>query len=226
MSEAIFENSIPKDSWINREKGNTLIIVLSTDQGFCGAFHQSIDELYEGVSSKHPKAYTETFGKRAVHIRQNRPSSISNHDVGAIFDITGFVDSLFNIVMEYVIHNNVFNVLVISGEMKNMFTQIARCTPILPIKKTNVIDSEYIKMDDSRQNFIEGAIKMYISKLFTSLVTEHLVAEYSARIMSTDNAVRNANSMSDELNILYNNIRQSKITQELTEIVASIECVQ
>jgi F-type H+-transporting ATPase subunit gamma len=143
-----------------------------------------------------------------------------------MLDIFNFSKTIAGIVMNYVLHNEVVNVFVISGKMKNMLSQNAVCTKILPIERKNVIDSECISTDGPWQRFIDTAFDMYISKLFTSIVTEHLIAEYSARVMAMDNSVRNAGEIRDKLSVLYNNIRQAKITQELTEIVASVECVQ
>ncbi|MDR1034403.1 MAG: F0F1 ATP synthase subunit gamma [Holosporales bacterium] len=227
VSEAIFKDILDRDSWLNRQTGKTLIMVLSTDQGFCGAFHQSINETAKRIVAEHSGSYVEIFGKKRLNSIKRLTSGFTEKiDIGRMINVSLFSKAIADIVVKYVIHNDVVNVFVISGKMKNMLSQSILCTKILPIEKRDVIDSEYVKIDGSWQDFINAALGMYISKLFVSIVTEHLIAEYSARVMAMDNSVRNANCIRNRLSILYNNIRQSKITQELTEIIASVECVQ
>ncbi|MDR1288805.1 MAG: F0F1 ATP synthase subunit gamma [Holosporales bacterium] len=227
VNEAIFKDAIDQDSWLNRDVGKSLIVILSTDQGFCGSFHQSINEAAKKVAAEYNGAYIEIFGKKELHsTRRSMARPVDIAGPGRMLNAIAFSKAVAGIVMEYVIHHDVTDVLVISGKMKNMLSQNAVCTKILPIERRSVIDSECISIDGSWQEFIDSAFGMYISRLFVSIVTEHLVAEYSARVMAMDSSVRNANGIRDELSILYNNIRQAKITQELTEIVASVECIQ
>ena len=47
--------------------------------------------------------------------------------------------------------------------------------------------------------------------------------EFSSRMTAMDNASSNANELLDSLNTKYNRIRQSAITQEITEIVSGAE---
>jgi F-type H+-transporting ATPase subunit gamma len=228
VNEATFRDLLDQNSWLNREVGKSLIIILSTDQGFCGAFHQSINEAAKKIVTEHNDAYIEIFGKKELHSVKKLVASSTGDGIGVgrMLNISAFSEAVANIVMNYVIHYDVVDVFVVGGRMKNMLSQNAVCTKILPIERRSVIDSECISIDGSWQEFIDAAFSMYISRLFVSIVTEHLIAEYSARVMAMDSSVRNANGIRDELSVLYNNIRQAKITQELTEIVASVECIQ
>jgi F-type H+-transporting ATPase subunit gamma len=227
VSEAVFKDVLDQNSWLNRNSGKSLIVILSTDQGFCGAFHQSINGTAKKIVAEHDDAYIEIFGKKELHsIRKSTDRSAGSPSAGRMLNIIAFSKSVASMVMEYVIHHDVVDVFVISGKMRNMLSQDAICTKILPIERGSVIDSECVSIDGSWQEFIDAAFSMYISRLFVSIVTEHLIAEYSARVMAMDSSVRNANGIRDELSVLYNNIRQAKITQELTEIVASVECIQ
>ncbi|MDR1476355.1 MAG: F0F1 ATP synthase subunit gamma [Holosporales bacterium] len=224
VSEAAFENRLDQDSWVNRKSGKTLIVILSTDQGFCGSFRQAITEAARKVTTEYGDSYIEIFGKKGLLHTKNR--SVLNVESIRMSNVAEFARLLAEVVMKYVLHHEVLDVFLISGKMRNMLSQIARCTKILPIERSEVLDSEYVSVEGPRQEFINSAFNMYISRLLVAMVTEHLVAEYAARVMAMDSSVRNANSIRDKLSVLYNNIRQAKITQELTEIVASIECVQ
>jgi F-type H+-transporting ATPase subunit gamma len=226
IGEALFENAISKDSWVNRTSGKSLLIVLSTDQGFCGSFNQSIKEVTKNTIAKHTPAYVEIFGKKSVQDITESSVILEKHNSIHMLDIIEFSKNISEIVLEYLVNHDVFEIFIISGEMKNALSQNAQCIRILPLEKSNVINAPYVRVEEPRQEFIDRIFPMYISSLFKYIVTDHLIAEYSARVMAMDNSVRNAKDIRNDLSVLYNNIRQSRITQELTEIVGSVECMQ
>ena len=222
--ESIFEQE--NDYWFSKKDGKTLIIVLSTDQGFCGSFKQFIQDKADETIKNNPEAYIQVFGKKGANIKQNRIEDISQREIESRYDIDAFASMLSQLVSKYIHDYSVNKVLVISGEFKNVLVQRAKCSKIFPIPNEDITKTRYTSIEGNRLDFIEAVFEKYLSKVFISIVTEHLVSELSARVMAMDNSVRNANDMFEKLNSLYNRVRQDKITQELTEIVSSIECVQ
>jgi F-type H+-transporting ATPase subunit gamma len=230
VSEARFNGTLESDSWIERKDGKTLVLVLSTDQGFCGAFNQSITEAANRLMSESNADYVEVFGKKGANISRSKRNKGKEENiernVSMHLDPSGFAKMLSEMVTEYVTNRDVSKVVIVSGEKKNSMVQVAKRTDILPLNINNAVNSGYTAVEGDVQSFINDVFKMYTNSLFKSLVAKHLISEFSARIIAMDNSVRNANDMSDKLSVFYNNIRQAKITQELTEIVSSMECVQ
>ena len=225
--EALFEQSLDPDFWLLRSSGKTLILVLSTDQGFCGSFNQSIIECYRQTIKAYPGAFVETFGKKCSNIPQYIADLKTNRSIENRFNINEFSKVLADLVFEYVVYHDVYNVIVISGEFKNVLVQKGKTTQIFPIKNEGKsVEDQYTEVEGNKGKFIEEAFSMYLFKLFNAMVKEHIVAELSARTMAMDNSVKNAKDMFAKLSVLYNRIRQAKITQELTDIVSSLECAQ
>jgi F-type H+-transporting ATPase subunit gamma len=52
---------------------------------------------------------------------------------------------------------------------------------------------------------------------------ESITAENAARRTAMDSATKNAGEIIDSLTLAYNRVRQSAITQEITEIIAGSE---
>ncbi len=226
INEARFKQIIDHDSWLSDRCGKKLLIILSMDQGFCGAFNQSIiDRSKHAVSELNPD-YIEVFGKKAKHIENSINKIKTNRTITSRTDIGEFSEVLSMLTFEYIKDFEVSEVHVVSGEFKNVLVQKARLLNVFPMAIDSSKETEFTEIEGDKLEFIESAFKIYLSKLYKGLVTEHLVSEYSARVMAMDNSVRNANDMFEKLNALYNRIRQGKITQELTEIVSSVECVQ
>lgn len=218
LGEIRFLKDAPQNSWFVRENGNSLIIVLSTDQGFCGSFNQNILNFAKDIIKKNAEAFVETFGKKAVSIKE--PNKIQDK-----FDLKSFAESLTNLTLDYILNKNVLNITVISAEFKNVLIQKPRAVQIFPIdfKKQS---KEKISFDGDIYKTTNDLLRAYFLKFFTGCVTEHIFSELSARVMAMDNSVKNAKHALEDLNVLYNRVRQTRITQELTEIISSIECVQ
>ena len=228
--ELIFEQETAY--WFSpSQQGKTLIVILSIDQGFCGSFQQSLRDKAAEAIKQHPGAYVEVLGKKGEIFAQNalRLSEVRDNmktEVGFHYDIAGYVKLLSGLVSKYVKEHSVSEVYVVSGEFRNVLVQKAKCQKVFPAPEEDITKTQYTKIEGGRIDFINAVFDMYLQKLFAGIVTEHLVAELSARVMAMDNSVRNARNMFEKLSGLYNKVRQAKITQELTEIVSSIECVQ
>ncbi|MDO4974823.1 MAG: FoF1 ATP synthase subunit gamma [Alphaproteobacteria bacterium] len=227
VREVVFKQEFNEEPWFYRKNGETLIIVLSMDQGFCGSFSQGIIDKANDIIKNNPNAYVEVFGKKGSDIFQKTLDIGISRDLTSRYDIDVFSSLLAKLVFKYIHDHNINEVYVVSGEFKNVLVQKARSLKIFPVDLNKDITKEqYTSVEGSHLNFIDNVFQMYLSKLFKGIVTEHLISELSARVMAMDNSVRNANDMFEKLNVLYNRVRQARITQELTEIVSSIECVQ
>ena len=64
---------------------------------------------------------------------------------------------------------------------------------------------------------------MYLGAIIYSTMTSSKISEISSRRMAMENASDNALDIINDLEKQYNKIRQSKITQEITEIVAGAQ---
>ncbi|MDR0744550.1 MAG: F0F1 ATP synthase subunit gamma [Holosporales bacterium] len=218
IRESIFIQDFENNIWFKRNSGKTLVIVLSTDQGFCGSFSQNIINLANNVIKDNPEPYIEVFGKKANAMKQS-------NIVEDKFDIKAFAKLIADLAYDYIINKGVYKLFVISSEFKNVLVQKPKCSQIFPIEIDNQTN-EYLKIECNIYHLLDDLLYEYLLKFFTGCITEHLFSELSARVMAMDHSVKNAKNMLDELRILYNRIRQAKITQELTEIVSSVECVQ
>ncbi|MDR1391527.1 MAG: F0F1 ATP synthase subunit gamma [Holosporales bacterium] len=224
--EITFRQLFDEEQWFQRKSGERLILVISTDQGFCGPFNQLILKKSKEVIDKYQGTYVEVFGKKASCLKQRRAEENISRSVSSRYNIEEFASMLSQLTFKYIRDYSVSDVLVISGECKGVAVQKAKCLQIFPVEKRDISDCEYTMIEGEKLEFMNAVFQMYLSKLFFGIVSEHLLSELSAKVMAMDNSVRNANGISDKLGVLYNRIRQAKITQELTEIVSSVECMQ
>lgn len=224
LNNIIFEQTLKNGHWLlpNRlDKNKTLILVFSTDQGFCGSFNQFvIDEAKKVIKSSgdnNEEVIIKIFGKKAAILSPKDLTTVENK-----VDIKLYAQTAADIVIDHLKNYGVGKVVVVSSMFKNVLVQRASSSQIFPFD----IDpnAPYAKIDGNPTELVESLFFSYIKKTFNAIITEHIIAELSARVMAMDNSVRNAKDMHVDLNTLYNRSRQAKITQELNEIVSSIEC--
>lgn len=69
-------------------------------------------------------------------------------------------------------------------------------------------------------------VRKYIKGVVYGAFVESFTSEQNSRMTAMDNATANANDMLKKLDLLYNRARQSKITQDITEIVGGAEALK
>lgn len=69
-------------------------------------------------------------------------------------------------------------------------------------------------------------VHKYVKGIIYGAFVEAFTSEQSSRMTSMDNATSNAEDMINKLNLYYNRARQSKITQEISEIVGGAEALK
>ena len=97
----------------------------------------------------------------------------------------------------------------------------------LPTEETDELTPthwDYI-YEPEAQELLEGLMTRYIESLIYHAVIENSACEQAAKMLAMKNATENAGDLIKELELLYNNVRQAAITQELSEIVGGAAAV-
>ncbi|MBR1470345.1 MAG: ATP synthase F1 subunit gamma [Lachnospiraceae bacterium] len=116
---------------------------------------------------------------------------------------------------------------------KNTVSHIPTMLKLLPVEiGEKELDEREKEVSDAPMNFEpedEEALNLIIPKYISSMVYGALIeaqaSENGARMQAMDNATNNAAEMIEHLSLLYNRARQSKITTELTEIIAGADAI-
>ncbi|MBI4970679.1 MAG: F0F1 ATP synthase subunit gamma [Candidatus Omnitrophica bacterium] len=115
----------------------------------------------------------------------------------------------------------------------NRSSYVSRIQPYLPVAfNQQVIAAEtseakgFYAFEPSSEGVLAVLFPMFLeSKIFRSLV-ESKTAEEAARMLAMDYATENASEIVSELTLLYNRVRQSGITKEISEIVGGAEALK
>ena len=78
-------------------------------------------------------------------------------------------------------------------------------------------------LPEGREAVLDALMPSYIAGFIYSALVDSFCAEQNARMTAMDAANRNAEELLSQLSLEYNRVRQSAITQEITEISAGAE---
>ncbi|HXW86159.1 MAG TPA: FoF1 ATP synthase subunit gamma [Candidatus Bathyarchaeia archaeon] len=202
-----------------------LIIIIGAQKGLCGSFnttlfryclekidHTSVDYHYAAIGKKAVAFVTQQLKKPLVFSRAH----LSTHTCGIVAqELCDFV--LYN-------QKSYHDVSIVSNHAKTFFVQQPQQYQLLPVhippQISHTVPEEYLWEQDPHTIITILAREYLIANMSACLLTS-LLAEHAARFISMDSATRNADNILEESRILYNKLRQAKITKELTELVGS-----
>ena len=211
-----------------REAKKACFIVVSSDKGLCGGlninlFKQVISKSAElnknGIEScfaligTKASAFFKSVGGQIVGVAEKLGDK-PNPD-----DLIG----LTKIVLDMHKSEDIDEAYLCSNIFVNTMTQqpnIDQLIPLVPQDGDDLISThwDYIYEPEAK-DLLDGLLTRYIESLVYQSVVENSACEQAAKMIAMKNATDNAGDLIKELELLYNNVRQAAITQELSEIV-------
>ena len=217
-----------------REAQKACFIVVSSDKGLCGGlninlFKQVISKSAElnknGIEScfaligTKASAFFKSVGGQIVGVAEKLGDK-PNPD-----DLIG----LTKIVLDMHKSEDIDEAYLCSNIFVNTMTQqpnIDQLIPLVPQDGDDLISThwDYIYEPEAK-DLLDGLLTRYIESLVYQSVVENSACEQAAKMIAMKNATDNAGDLIKELELLYNNVRQAAITQELSEIVGGAAAV-
>ncbi|MDH5719655.1 MAG: ATP synthase F1 subunit gamma [Spirochaetia bacterium] len=222
------------------------ILAVAANRGLCGGFNNNIVKLcIERINywkSQNIETEVHLVGKKLIsvfsfqkvpfekgysHI-QDSPTVENGLEFSDYF-IRAFIDEKLD------------KVEVIHTSYKNSSAQKPVLESVLPISLDNQDESSHthhhyneVEQDNTVSNSIyepnaeeimASLLPRAISTIFLQALLESVAAEHIARRIAMKNATDAASDMIKDLTREYNRVRQAKITQELSEIVAGADAI-
>ena len=198
-----------KSPFLKEGEGETRIIIIAGDRGMAGGYNANIFRLAAGYTD----AVMIPIGKRSCDrfgSERITAEHFSAEDSAALAEklCKDFADGKFA------------RLGIIKTEYVSIMTQNAVVEWVLPLKKTEDAKKISVLFEPDELTVLNQAVPGYVAGRISAAVRESYACEVAARRMAMDSAGKNAQQMIDDLTLKYNRVRQSAITQEITEIVA------
>lgn len=209
-------------------------IVVATDRGLCGGLNNNMFRKLLGEfkqwQDQGVEITTVIIGKKAAQFfkRLNVHISASTQDLGDQPQLESLIGSI-KVVLDDYREEKLDRLYVCYNEFINTMSQHSRFDQLLPLPAVEEEAGsggnwDYL-YEPSAEALLDDFLTRYIESIVYQATLENVASEHAARMVAMKSASDNANSLIDELRLVYNKARQAAITQEISEIVGGASAV-
>lgn len=229
ISAHISEDIIVSPLFESRPVEKSLLIILTSDRGFCGAFNSNVTAMSHNFIASHNSILGTTSRKTAVHFKKEghgfaieEPGLLDHVTFAAAKKISDTIKSLY-------VSNQVQSVNFAYMEFQSVLKQesvIREMLPLVPITKGESKSLESFIFKPNPQVILDGLMSNYVDLFVYKVLLEAAASEQAMRRMSMHRATENAHDLGQKLWIKYQRTRQAAITKELTEITSGANAIK
>ncbi len=210
-------------------------LVITSDKGLAGAYNQNVLKEAVKLMKEHdnPKLFVvgeygrHYFTAHNIPIEKSFLYTAQNPTIHRAREIAEILLDLFN-------NGELSKIFVIYTDMQSAVDSKACSTRLLPFHRAHFIvpdsNEKAVKTPfefvPSIKKVLDNIVPSYVTGFIYSALIDSFCSEQNSRMNAMDSANRNAQKLLDELSVQYNHIRQSAITQEITEVSSGAKCMK
>jgi len=218
-----------------REKGKSLIVVISTNRGLCGGLNSNL--IRKVLQNAPADADYITIGAKL-----NNQITRANRNLLATFTLSDNIEDrdmkpIFDFIRKSYIEGEYKEVDVYYQKYINVMVQRPMQHQLLPITSEELMlvaaqnkhdnsENENFILEPSANALLGSILPLYFFNFLFEMVLEGKASEQSARMVAMKAATENAKSLVDMLTLDYNKARQTQITNELLEITTAMRAME
>ena len=202
---------------------NNLYIVINSDLGLCGGFNGNLNRYVE--SSLNPGDGVILIGKKAEGFYKTKNATIEEtyYRIGDNITFTLARNIGIEALTRYQ-SNQYGKVFICCNKYINSVKSEPQILQILPIEKPEIVEDNTLQaitiFEPDAETVFKSLLPFYINSVVYGVLIESKVAEFSSRRTAMENASDNADDIEENLQLIFNRVRQSAITREISEIVS------
>ncbi|WP_265445322.1 ATP synthase F1 subunit gamma [Acetivibrio straminisolvens] len=214
-------------------------IVITGDKGFAGGYNHSIIKFTEEHLKQNKEALLFVAGnvgrshfvKNKYNVYMEFDYPVQNPSIYMAREITEIILNLFDkeVFDElYIIYTHMFSSVKMEPKLiKLLPLELETLKEKLQINENGgrILD-DCMEYEPDPEFVFNILVQKYVKGVVYGAFVESFTSEQNSRMTAMDNATANANDILKKLDLLYNRARQSKITQDITEIVGGAEALK
>ena len=208
----------------NNDVKKDVYVVIASSLGLCGGYNANIFKEIKDVIK--PDDYVYSIGSKATSYLIKNHQGITDSKYESLSTTFNFKDiiNLVNELTRMYREKEIRKIKIVYTEFVNNLTFKPRIVTLLPIDPDDFDHIEISKkatlFEPSSQEVLDNLIPMYLQAVIYGYVIESSTSENAARRISMENATDNADELTEQLLLKYNQARRTAITNEISEIVA------
>ena len=209
------------------------IIIVTTDKGLCGALNTNLLRIvlgeYKQWQAQGEEIEVCALGSKGLGFMQRLGANVVSNEVQLGDRPT--VDRLVGpvkVMTDAFMAGRTDRVMIGYNRFINTMKQEPVIEQLLPLSGERLGAPEtvwdYLYEPDAR-SVLDQVLRRYVEVIVLQALAENMASEQSARMVAMKAASDNADTLIDELTLIYNKNRQAGITKELSEIVGGAAAV-
>jgi F-type H+-transporting ATPase subunit gamma len=209
------------------------IIVITTDKGLCGALNTNLLRMvlseYKAWQAQGEEIDVCALGARGLGFMQRLGANIVSQAVqlGDYPHMDRLIGAV-KVMLDGYMSDRFDRLMIAYNRFINTMKQEPVIEQLLPLSGERLGAPEtvwdYIYEPEARA-VLDQVMTRYIEALIYQAVAENMASEQSASMVAMKAASDNADTLIDELTLIYNKNRQAAITKEISEIVGGAAAV-
>jgi len=207
------------------------IVIIGPSRGFVGGqttnLTLKIQNLIQEIKKKNPEVNLKAIAmhKVGLKIAQQLNLQVSHYFEEFIENPTPKdISSLKEVLLQGFLSEEYDEVYLAYTHLINTLNQEAITKKLLPVSLDAETQEEKQEVDfifePSRAEILDGLLPEYFENQILTGLLDAVASEHSARMVAMQNATDNANQLKEDLNLKFNKKRQSKITEEIIDIIS------
>ncbi len=219
-----------------------LIVLISTDRGLAWALnHKLFKKLFDELRDEWDKLDFFVIGKKWLEfVNRSGGNVVGFLDIPDIIEENHFLP-LMEYIYESIKQGKYYKILSYFNFFKNVVVQIPASLSIYPLdleafedlqsdlslrlEQKPVIKKDFL-IEPDLPTVIKEFKRQVVNYLIMTSILQNKTWEFASRMLAMKNAKDNSSAMIKDLTLIFNKERQSKITQEVSEIVSAKEAIE
>jgi len=209
------------------------LIIITTDKGLCGGLNTNLLRMvlgqYKTWQAEGEEVDVCCIGNKGFGFMQRLGAHIVSHaiQIGDRPQMDKLVGTI-KVMLDGYVKDRFDRLLIGYTRFVNTMKQEPVIEQLLPLagERMGVPGTvwDYIYEPEAKV-VLDQVLRRYIEAIIFQAVAENMASEQSARMVAMKAATDNAETLIDELTLIYNKNRQAGITKELSEIVGGAAAV-
>lgn len=196
----------------------TLYVIISPDKGLCGGLNTNLFREYLKYN-KDEKSYFLVVGKKIESIAGSTTKNLlASFHAGTTLPSFEMVSPISTIVTEHFTQEKIDKVFILTTHFNSVFSQTPKMTQLLPVVLPEDGPTQEKLIEPSPLELLPALLKRYVDMVIYQQLLESYASFNAAQMIAMQNATNNAKDIVSDLTLLYNKVRQEKITSEILDI--------
>lgn len=225
------------------EGDRTLMMVVTSDRGLCGAYNTNLLREIETWRKDHPRPVDYyVYGRKGFQYMNKRDFNVDRFLTDPPLESIDYRTAAITarMLQQEFESGKYAEVLIAFSAFESMAKYVPTLAPFLPISSEGlaVVGGEApgsessgtgdadILLEPDPESIFDRIVPRYLETRVFNALLESLTSEYASRRFAMKNATDAASDMQKVLRGVYNRKRQENITKDLLDIVGGAEAVK